>query len=319
MDDFNVIKDAKKGEKLKLDCIVCSVKTATAVNGNSYNKLTMRDREGTKFSLTCFENPNIPEMEEGTIVTAEVVKVEKCGDVFTNLISATVNKTLSYGDFIAKPCVDINTCFSNIINLVKEIDNDRLNYAVRKTIADAVNEFKTQPLTATKEYARTAGILESTSKLLSMVCNIPLSDLGYNRNIMIAGAALYYIGAVDAVLISGIEYEETLSDKAITRAVAAHDKFRDTIRQMIANGKPVPDDETVKIIDNILLSPLKGISEITPEAFALARLSDIILAKERYDQASEAATGIVKDSKYHEWFVQTPDPENSTAQETATA
>lgn len=319
MSNEKTFKDAKVGEKMTLDCMVSSVQSAVAVNGNAYRKLSMRDREGCKFSLTCFESPDIPNLTEGMVLTAEILKIEKNGDVFTNLCRATENKSLDASYFIAKAEIDVEAYFKGVIDLVGKIKEPNLRYLVKKTIAEVTDGFKTSPLTSGKEYARTAGVLEATSRLLTMVCYTPWNVLGYNKDVMIAGAALYYIGAVGSVEVSGADFVDTLAGRSVTDAISSHDRFRDAVRSILSNGKPAPDDEVIRIVDNILLSPVKGINELTPEAYALCRLSDIVLAKERYCQASDGTSGFVRDSKYHEWYVPVPAALNrqETAGETA--
>ena len=263
------ISELKAKEKKELTLLVKSVDDATASNGASYQRIRVRDESGSETIAMHFNAP---------------LRLQ-AGKVYKMLIEAApYNTGMSYLAHQAEVATDINVSMFapkaqiNVTHAWNEIvkTTNSLRFTIKKVIAGILtehqHEFCTLPLTGDTSFAREAGILEATLKLLNVSRQLA-EEMNVDKDMLLGGAILYYIGAFKCVdeLYNSLPAEALIgsgtlaSDMILIQA----EKVRDSFQLTDSGDAEELDDEDVTLLRHIVMSRFSGVDPATTEATIL--------------------------------------------------
>ena len=284
------------GKRMKTPIFIETAQTADARNGGKYQRLIVRDTDGEKIKMNSFLKPE-RFVEEKAIIDAVIEAGEYEG-----------NKTYTLKDwdpsdkprssFIPKAKIDIEATWKQISSLIKTIKDERYCRLACKVITNELAVFTHAPLTASDEYSRNGGLMEATYKLMQLA-DSTATTMGYDRDLMLSAAAVYYSGST---MMVDNDYQPTREVALKGFDIAAHDKLV-VAHHMIPEDKQL-DEESFEIFDNILLSRYQGKPVATKEAFALKMLDSIITVGERCDSLTEGLKegSFMKETDARMWY-----------------
>lgn len=268
-----LIKEMKDGTRGNVSLMVESATISQTKNGDDYQKITVKDTEGTKISVNFF-NKGKNNVKELDIIDAVLECSNYNGSLTYIMKDFHVNKELNSLDFKPKAEINPDEVWQKIIVMIRTITNMALCKLCCKTLSNNMKDFKTAPLTASDSYSRVAGLMEATYKLMCLA-NTTAETMKLKKDLMLAAASVYYIGNVDMV---NAEYHPTKDVALIGFDIAAHDKLV-VANNQIAESERV-SKEDFQIFENCLLSRWQGKPTATREAFALKMLDSIIQVDE---------------------------------------
>lgn len=296
-----VIKELEIGKRGTVELLVESVSIATAVNGNEYQKLIVKDTDGVKINVSNFKK----KVAEKSIISGVLECSEYKGNPAYVLKDWEENKELNSKDFKPKARIDIDKTWKELVALIKTITDEKLCKLACKTLSNEVNVFKYAPLTASDAYSRVGGLMEATYKLMQLA-DSTAKTMGFDRNLLLAAASVYYIGST---MMVDDDYQPTREVALVGFDIAAHDKLVATNAKMKEEERL--DAEAFQIFDNILLSRYQGKPTATPEAFALKMLDSIVTVVENGNKIIEGLNegSFKKENELRMWYRKTTDRE----------
>lgn len=268
-----LIKEMKDGTRGNVSLMVESATISQTKNGDDYQKITVKDTEGTKISVNFF-NKGKNNVKELDIIDAVLECSNYNGSLTYIMKDFHVNKELNSLDFKPKAEINPDEVWKEIIVMIRTISDTALCKLCCKTLSNNMKDFKTAPLTASDSYSRVAGLMEATYKLMCLA-NTTAETMELNKDLMLAAASVYYIGNVDMV---DAEYHPTKDVALIGFDIAAHDKLVVANNQIAESERASRED--FQIFENCLLSRWQGKPTATREAFALKMLDSIIQVDE---------------------------------------
>lgn len=256
------------GKRSSLPLLIISAADGVASTGSIYQKLMVKDIEGSKASMYNFGKG----VSEKDIISAVVEAVDYSGKKSFHLKDWNqADEGITATDFLPKAEIDIKATWKMVANMIKTITNTNLCKLVCKVLWNDNNTFRTSPLSATERYARIGGVLEATAKLMEL-SEATANIMNLDRNIMVAASAVYYIGNIE---MTDAEFAPTANVVLTTPAIITHDKLI-LAEHMLAENEMV-DPETFKILDNIILSGTYDQYGATLEAKVIQMLSRIVM------------------------------------------
>lgn len=312
---LNDIKKLEPGKQQEIKLLVKSVQSATTRTGDVYQKVIVRDEYEHEATFVNFKDAiqtNLPVVITATIDTSEGKEV-----AFSRVLSFQVNEGEDPNKYLPKPRINAKETVKFLVNKNKEIRS-----SLRKIVAEILNEhiktFISYPFSQSGSFSRTAGILEATYKL-TMLAEQTAVVMGLDKDMMLAGAMLYYIGKTQTMDIS---YQTTPDDvllgvglssamivqNAVQKIRAAEQQeqnqknSKNDEKQQAKDKHPKDEirEEEVKLLMHILTSRFKGVQTAIPEACALRYLDAIVTDTEsiREIQKSEQGGSIVCDKNH---------------------
>lgn len=268
---LNDIKKLEVGKQQEVKIVVKSAENAVSRNGDKYQKVTVRDNNNHEAVFFNFNEEIVGKFP--FVINAKVDTSEFKESACSKIISYELDKEAKVCDFLPKSQIDSAKA---IQSLVKKTTGIRMG--LRKIVGSILNEhiraFRYYPLNKTGCFSRTSGILEATVKLTEMA-EKTAESFGLDKDLMIAGAMLYYIGKTKTIDES---YNYTPDDVLLGNGLAATIIVHDAVVKLSNddNVKEFIDEKDVKLLMHILSSRYKGISTAIPEAHALRHLDAMV-------------------------------------------
>ena len=137
-------------------------------------------------------------------------------------------------------------------------------------------EFKVKALGPYKAFSRRNGILEATVKLTKLA-DFTSQLLNLDRDLMLAGAMMYYVGYIDCM---DDAFNITADDILIGTGTNAANRIKTQVQKILSGNdeqlKMSVDMTDVKLLCHMVMSRYKGIQPATAEAYALRYLDAMI-------------------------------------------
>lgn len=137
-------------------------------------------------------------------------------------------------------------------------------------------EFKIKALGPYKAFSRRNGILEATVKLTKLA-DFASQILNLDRDLMLAGAMMYYVGYIDCM---DDAFNITADDILIGAGTNAANRIKTQVQKILSGNdeqlKMSVDMTDVKLLCHMVMSRYKGIQPATAEAYALRYLDAMI-------------------------------------------
>lgn len=280
------------GTQQTLDVLVTRVLMKTSRNDSQYQQLIVRDIDGVEVKINHFDNIlayNLP------VVLTITVQVDEYQGNKTFSTKSVAQSQADIRDFMPKGTIDVQKTYKAICKLLQDMAKTRpsLSRIVCEVLKNE-NRFKIAAMNPDGAYARPSGVLEATYKLITMA-SIVTQIMGLDKDLMMAGACLYYIGYIDTVT-----EQYTATDEAVLlgATVITSAKVYNAVKRLEENGAKelVPEDS--KLLLSILNPAGSGTTNF-PEATALRCLSNLILnVEDQVDRLKVTPEGeLVRDRK----------------------
>lgn len=270
------LSELKIGETPNVLVMLKAIESAESSNG-VYQKLIVRDKFDHEMTIFNFGGLNIPEKAPAVVKMGIMVK-EYRGEPSLQFVNFQPVENGKLEDFLPKAYVNYREAWSEIVKPIGQI-RPGLKAVVQQVLKVDQSAFLSKALSGNKGFSRRCGILEATLKLMKSAITVS-ETCGLDKDLMVAGAALYFIGHVDT--IDGA-FNMTEDDTLLGAGVLAQNKV---ITQVQALLQLHPKDEElkkeltgkdVKLLSHILLSRSRGLNTAIPEAVALRHLSMVVI------------------------------------------
>lgn len=207
INNYPKLADVRVGDTVRRPVLVGAVKEAVDKNGNTFVKITVKDGMTDVTAMMFKADKKLLEsmgVTEGSVADiqlnisdyngAKSYKIEK--------ISPTKDTSLSAGDFIKMPPLDIDLMYSEICELVKSSANDYggkytpLSQLALKILDDKKQQYMTSSAAVTMHHNIRSGLLYHSYRMVKAadaICGI-YSKL--DRELLLCGTALHDIGKI---------------------------------------------------------------------------------------------------------------------------
>ena len=269
------IRNIALGNTEEMLVLVKRIENAISSTGLPYQKLLVRDTDGNEVTVMNFED-KITAKAPFTAVVNISADDYRSSVSYKTKGSVKIESQDNFRSFLPKGHIQERDSWNELVRMSKDI-RPVLRKLVGGVLMNCKDKFKEMPLSV-QSYARQNGILEATLKL-TKAASAMADIMQLDKDLMLAGAMLYYVGAVD---LMDDACNETAADTLIGISVASHDKLTKVIFSIMMGN----DEETKKLLqdgkddieklNHILLSRLRGLPTATPEALALRHLDTIV-------------------------------------------
>lgn len=293
---LNNIKKLEIGKQQDVKIVIKSAENAISRNGNRYQKLTVRDNNDHEAVFFNFNEEIIGKFP--FVINAKVDTSEFRESTCSKILSYEIDKEAKVSDFLPKAHIDSAKAIKSLVEKTTCI-----RMGLRKIVGSILNEhiraFRYYPLNKTGCFSRTSGILEATVKLTEMAEKVS-DTFGLDKDLMIAGAMLYYIGKTKTIDESyNYTPDDVLLGNGLTAAMIVHDAVGNLLKD--DEMKEVIHENDVRLLMHILSSRYKGVPTAIPEALALRHLDAMVTDIEtmKVVQAEEKHENIVSNKDFN--------------------
>lgn len=281
---LNDIKKLEIGKQQEIRFLIKSAENAKTRTGDSYQKLTVRDENDHETIVLNFKDKI--EGHFPLIVNAMVDTSEYRESASVRMLSYTIDEKSKADQFLPKPAIDRKATLKALSE-----KSQGIRMGLRKLVAEVLNEhvaaFSTYPFSSSGLFARGSGILEASYKLTILADQTAVA-LNLDRDLMIAGAMLYYIGRTQTI-DHAYNYtpDDVLLGNGMTAAMIVQSKVQEIRSGNNEELKKALDDTDIRLLEHILMSRFKGIPTAIPEACALRHLDAIVTETESIASIAE--------------------------------
>ena len=186
------------------DVYLCKTKQiALTKNGKEYGSVTLQDKTGTIDSKVW--NPNSPGIRDDfdsldyVVITGEVTVFN--GALQLNVASAQKADEGSYneGDYLPSSERDIEEMYSELLNIVRKVDNKYLAELIKKFFVedeDFIKNFKKHSAAKRVHHGFIGGLLEHTLGVVK-ICNYIADNYSYlSKDLLLTAALFHDVGKV---------------------------------------------------------------------------------------------------------------------------
>ena len=293
---LNNIKKLEIGKQQDVKIVIKSAENAISRNGNRYQKLTVRDNNDHEAVFFNFNEEIIGKFP--FVINAKVDTSEFRESTCSKILSYEIDKEAKVSDFLPKAHIDSAKAIKSLVEKTTCI-----RMGLRKIVGSILNEhiraFRYYPLNKTGCFSRTSGILEATVKLTEMAEKVS-DTFGLDKDLMIAGAMLYYIGKTKTIDESyNYTPDDVLLGNGLTAAMIVHDAVGNLLKD--DEMKEVIHENDVRLLMHILSSRYKGVPSAIPEALAIRHLDAMVTDIEtmKVVQAEEKHENIVSNKDFN--------------------
>lgn len=269
---YSCINDIKVGKMDDIIVMVKSINTLTAKNGNTYQKLVVRDREGVEETFIQFDC--ILDIPTPIIMKITVECSEYGANLAFKIKESIETDEFTMDDFLPKAHVNNKAEWSKIVKATKTI-RPSLCRVVCAIIGEDKNRFMAFPLNPTGAFARKSGNIEATSKLMELA-EVVAKQNSLDRDLIVSAAILYYNGSLETV---DEGYSSTVTNLMFGPAVSGYTKVQLKAAELIAGSEEARneiDSQDIMMLGHILAVRDGHVKPAFPEAAALAQLDKMI-------------------------------------------
>lgn len=282
---YNNIRDIQPGKMDDIIVLIKSINTITMKSGVPYQKVIVRDLDGNECTFTRFDvmlDVDLPMIAKVKVDCVEYganlnMKIKECVEV----------EGYKMEQFLPKAHIDSKESWKYIAKTVKTIRNS-LCRVVCAVLAEDKNKFLTIPMNPVGAFARQSGILEATTKLVELAEHTAkLQNL--DRDLLIAGAILYYIGNLDTI---DEGYNMTPIALMYGAEVTSYTKVQFKAKELIENNEEARADirgEDIMLLSHVLMCKNDKNAPAIPEASVLKYLDTMLQETDRMVETLKTA------------------------------
>ena len=278
---YNNIREIQPGKMDDIIVLIKSINTVTMKSGAPYQKVMVRDLDGNECTFTQFDV--MLDIKLPMIAKVKVDCVEYGANLNMKIKECVEVEGYTMDQFLPKAHIDSKESWKYIAKIVKSVRNS-LCRVVCAVLAEDKNKFLTLPMNPTGAFARQSGILEATTKLVELAEHTAkLQNL--DRDLLISGAILYYIGNLDTI---DEGYNMTPISLMYGAEVTSYTKVQFKAKELIENNEEARADirgEDIMLLSHVLMCKSDKNIPAIPEASVLKYL-DVML--QETDQMTEA-------------------------------
>lgn len=280
--------DFTVGEKDDITVLVKSVEVAKTSEGKDFQRIKVVDKDMIPSTIRKFDN--LVNINPPVVATVTLEADEYQGNLNFQLKSLRL-EDMDVSAFQPPAKVDLRETWSIFGKNLNSISRSGLRMLVCTAIKNCQREFITKPFAPDSTFSRKSGLLEATVRLQRMAESAS-EVLGLDKDLMIAGASVYYLGKVDTV--SG-GYQLTADDALIGLGFASSLKIVEAENQIRTSGNieniQKLNKEDTKLLCHILNSRCNGMKTAIPEATALRYLDLIVTETELMKTSLDVVSG----------------------------
>ncbi len=183
--------------------------------------------------------------------------------------------------FYPSPEVERKAVWMEFTEAIKKIEDGELAAIVR-LFALELRDNSTHPLTADSCFSRQVGLLEATVLLVRAVT--PYLEKGYNDDLLLAGAVLYYSGALKSV---NEDYTATIYSALLGTGYLGNDLITRYVAEVNAGDSGIkcdPYSTKILALQHSIMSRSTCSLPATPEALILRKIDDLNCALDGMNQ-----------------------------------
>lgn len=268
------IKDLQVGADQDIILLVKSIENSESING-PYQKLVVRDKFDHEEVVMNFSQAQL-HVQPPVVLKFRIKTEEYKSGISYQFMSFLPVENARVDDYLPKSQINQADSWNYLVQTSK-ILRPGLKKIVGRVLSASSADFKAKALTPHKAFARKNGILEATCQLVKLAISTS-ETLGLDKDLMVAGAMIYYIGYVDC-LDSG--FMSTADEVLIGPGNLAYEKVMSQIWSILSSEnedvKLTLDMQDLKLLCHILLSRYRGNSPSIPEAYVLRNLDSILM------------------------------------------
>lgn len=288
------IQDLEYGKVQEIEVLVKEVHNGTCRDGSIYQRVTVMDRDGNVTSFMKFNSPAAIKPQD--VILAKVETGTYRESISYRLCECSKVEGVNPKDFFPGAKVNKAEAWHEIAEILKEGKHPGLMKLVCAVITENKQSFLYKPLHPTGSFSRECGILEATLKLMQL--SLKSADvLGLDKDMLIAGSALYYIGNVDLVTDGYLATEDDVllgeSITAVKKITLADARLRDPQKTQAPLTEELLSGSEVKQLCHLVCSRSSGNACAMPESYVL-RYNDAMIQK------TDEAESILKDAEQGE-------------------
>ena len=262
---FEEIEIGKTGQ---IELLLKGIQELVAKNGEPYQTFTCQDTSGNIKKIQNFKKLlNVAEVKLPLVISVNLRADLYMGQK-TFLLQSLENGKLKVEDFLPKSQVNPRVTWGEIIKLIKTIKDDELRNFVCQVLENNKEKFKIMPLNKVA-YNRTNGIMEATYKLMKISDAISKELSFLDREILVAAAAIFYVGQVNA---TDENQEYTENDVLLGPGVLSLQEIIKVEQSFKGNIDP----SVVTLLKHLMIARNRGHYAAIPEAIALLYLDSLI-------------------------------------------
>lgn len=301
---YNNIREIQTGKMDDIIVLVKSINTVTMKNGAPYQKVIVRDLDGNECTFTQFDV--MLDIKLPMIAKVTVDCVEYGANINMKIKELTEAEGYRMDQFLPKTHIDSKESWKHIVRELKTVRNS-LSRVVSGVLAEDKNRYMTLPMNPTGAFARQSGILEATEKLVELA-ETTAKLQGLDKDLMIAGAILYYIGNLDTI---DEGYNMTPIALMYGAEVTSYTKVQFKAKELIESSEDARADingEDVMLLCHILMCKGGKAVPSIPEANALRYLDTMIQENDQMVEVLRTAESksIVSDSFHPNKYLYKP-------------
>lgn len=187
------LKEAKSG-LFQFTVMFQNIQKCTSKNKNMYTRIDVRDREGNTAVIYDW-NGMVPDTTKiPVLMDVSVEASERNGQVFLDLKQCVPSQDqTNMADYFPPARIDRQAYAKEFCGYAALLSPEAAEL-VKQISRDHSKEFTRLPLTEEGPFSHASGILEATVSLVRLVLGCA-GEFGYlDRNLLICGALLYYMG-----------------------------------------------------------------------------------------------------------------------------
>lgn len=267
------INDLKVGSDQDIILLIKCVEQGKSQNG-AYQRLMARDKQDHEIAIMNFTDKAV-KFREPTVAKLRLNTQEYKGRVSYQLINYVPVEGAVISDYLPKSKVNQADSWNYLVNTSKNL-RPCLHKLVGMVLSANSTEFKIKALGPYKAFSRRNGILEATVKLTKLA-DFASQILNLDRDLMLAGAMMYYVGYIDCM---DDAFNITADDILIGAGTNAANRIKTQVQKILSGNdeqlKMSVDMTDVKLLCHMVMSRYKGIQPATAEAYALRYLDAMI-------------------------------------------
>lgn len=288
------IKKLEIGKQQEIQVLIKNVEVATSRLGEKYQKVFVRDKNDHEAIFFNFKAPiegNFP-----MVVNAKVDTSDYREAACSKFMDYKIDNKEKADAFLPKPQVNYKELIAQLGKWQKAM-RPSLRMITKEILNENYNAFAFYPFSKSGIFARTCGILEATWKLTT-IAEKTAAVTGLDKDLILSGAMLYYIGKTQTINNS-YDYTEddVLFGDGLSAAVMVQLKVKEIMDREGSEEekKIIEETKDIKLLTHILASRSKGVLTAIPEANALRYLDMMVCDTEamKYIQKDESSGSVV--------------------------
>lgn len=295
MIEKTLFSELETGKGFDIRVLVTKVENALSSQNVNFQKVSARDAGGNKAILYNWTGEQLP--WKPPVILKTTIELQEVNG-YPKMIQFGKEDSARIADFLPKPSIDIGHYWKKFVEYDKSLRSS-LRILVGKIITPYKEKFTLIPLHSNGTFSETGGVLEATIKLANIADAVARTMPELDRDLLVAGALLYYIGNINTL---NEIFDPTEDEVLFGKGIAAANIITETVSAMDEKTRSKINMQEVKVLCHIIISKFGNKTDAkaaVPEAVwlryldsAMKQAGDISLA------LADAEPGSIVKNKY---------------------